>query len=340
MTNTPPLSAIRFDRRVAIVTGAGGGLGRSYAMELARRGASVIVNDVGCDTVGAGGASRPADQVVAEIRASGGRAEASYDSVSTSQGGNAIVEAALDHFGRVDVLISNAGILRSSRFDETPDADIDMVIETNLKGGFYVGRPAFAAMKRQDYGRMLFVASASGLFGHPWQAAYAASKAGLLGLSNVLALEGADHGITSNALLPAALTRMADTVDWGFLAECADVRESMGRLEAAGDKTERRLGAEWVMPLAVYLVSEACKASHGAYSAVSGRLSRVFVGATPGFAPDELLDVEQVDALWHLIEQRDGFTEPASVYHEAEHANALPRSPVGASSVTRVGHGG
>jgi NAD(P)-dependent dehydrogenase (short-subunit alcohol dehydrogenase family) len=335
MTNTHSSSAIRFDGRVAIVTGAGGGLGQAYAMELARRGASVIVNDVGCDTEGGGGASRPADQTVADIRALGGTAEANYDSVSSPQGGRAIVEAALDHFGKVDIFISNAGILRSSRFDDTPDADVDVVIETNLKGAFHVGRPAFATMKRQGYGRMLFVASASGLFGHPWQAAYAASKAGLLGLSNVLALEGADHGITSNVLLPAALTRLADTVDWGFLAECSNVRESMQRLEAAADRTERRLGAEWVMPLAVYLVSEACTASHGAYSAVSGRLSRVFVGATPGFAPEGLLGVEQVAEVWPQIENRQGFTEPASVYHEAEQANALPRVPARLSTSPR-----
>lgn len=328
MTETPSSSAIRFDGRVAIVTGSGGGLGRAYAMELARRGARIIVNDVGCDTVGGGGASRPADQTVADIRAAGGTAEPSYDSVASPQGGRAIVEAALDHFGKVDILISNAGILRSSRFDETADADVDIVIETNLKGAFHVGRPAFAAMKRQGYGRMLFVASASGLFGHPWQAAYGASKAGLLGLSNVLALEGADYGITSNALLPAALTRLADTVDWGFLAESRDVREAMQRLEAAGDKTERRLGAEWVMPLAAYLVSEACTASHGAYSAVSGRLSRVFVGSTPGFAPEGVLDVDQVAGIWPQIENREGFAEPASVYHEAEQANAIPKAPV------------
>ena len=309
-------SAIRFDGRVAIVTGAGGGLGRAYAIELARRGAAVLVNDLGS-----------ADETVALIREAGGVALANHDTVATAQGGANIVAAALGAFGRVDILISNAGILRASRFDETPDAEIDAVIATNLKGSFFVARPAFAAMKRQGYGRLLFVASASGLFGHPWQAAYAASKAGLLGLSNVLALEGADFGVTSNALLPAAMTAMAETVDFSFLAESADVRGAMARLSARGDKTERRLGAEWVTPLAVYLVSQACTATHGAYSAVSGRISRVFVGATPGFAPAGSLDVETVAAMWPQIEERQGFTEPASVYHEAETANALARTP-------------
>lgn len=317
---------IRFDGRVAVVTGAGGGLGRAYALELARRGASVVVNDIGVGTSDSGLQYRLADLTVTHIRAAGGIAEANYDTVATPQGGRAIVETALNRFGRLDIVISNAGILRASRFDETEDVDIDAVIDINLKGAFHVGRPAFRVMKAQGYGRLLFVASASGLFGHPWHAAYACSKAGLLGLSNVLALEGADHGITSNALLPAALTRMAETVDFTFLAECTDVRKSLQRLEAAGEQTERRLQPEWVMPLAVYLVSETCTATHGAYSAVSGRYSRVFVGATRGFAPDGTVDVERVAAGWSRIEDRQGYSEPVSVYHEAEQAYALPRT--------------
>ncbi|PXA85475.1 short-chain dehydrogenase [Nostoc sp. 3335mG] len=316
---------IRFDGRVAIVTGAGGGLGRAYAIELALRGAQVVVNDVGCSGSGEGSAAAPADGVVAEIRAAGGTAVASHESVASREGGAAIVETALDSYGRVDILISNAGILRSARFDEIEDADLDDVIDVNLKGAFHVGRPAFRAMKRQGHGRMLFVASASGLFGHPWQAVYGASKAALLGLSNVLALEGADRGVTSNVLLPAALTRLADTIDWGFLQETSDVADMMRRLEAGADRGERRLGPEWVMPLALYLVSEGCTATHGAYSAVSGRLARVFVGATPGWQPDSLPSIEDVAAMWPRIEAREGFTEPASVYHEAVEANATPR---------------
>ena len=141
----------------------------------------------------------------------------------------------------------------------------------------------------------------------------------------MLALEGADFGVTSNVLLPAALTRLADTVDWGFLQECGEVSEAMRELEASAARGERRLGAEWVAPLAVYLVSERCTATHGAYSAVSGRLSRVFVGATPGWQPERLPTVDDVAAMWPEIEDRGSATEPPSVYHEAIEANARPR---------------
>jgi NAD(P)-dependent dehydrogenase (short-subunit alcohol dehydrogenase family) len=323
---------VRFDGRVAIVTGAGGGLGRSFALELARRGARVLVNDVGCSGSGQGAAAAPADRVVEEIREAGGTAIANHDSVASSAAGQRIIEQAMDAFGRVDILISNAGILRSSRFDSTPDEDIDAVLDVNLKASFYVGRLAFRQMKSQGYGRMLFTASASGLFGHPWQATYGASKAALLGLSNVIALEGADFGIHSNVLLPAALTRLAETVDWGFLSESSEIAESLKRLEGSADRRQRRLGPEWVMPLAVYLVSEYCNASHGAYSAVSGRFARVFVGATPGWSPETLASVEDVAAMWPQIEARQDFAEPASVYHEAEQAVGRARTPKASSS--------
>lgn len=314
---------IRFDGKAALVTGAGGGLGRCYAIELARRGARVIVNDVGCSGSGAGGgATGPADEVVREIRAFGGTAVANYDSVSSPEAGERMVSLALEKFGQLDILISNAGVLRTSRFEEVPDEDLEAVLDVNLKGAFHVGRPAFRQMKRQKYGRLLFVASASGVFGHPWQSVYAASKAGLLGLSNVLALEGADLGINSNVLLPAALTRLAGEIDWGFLKESKSVAEALRVLEASADRSERRLEPEWVMPLAVYLVSEQCSATHGAYSAVSGRFARVFIGATPGWTAESAATVEDIANAWQQIEVRHGYSEPESVYHEALTANA------------------
>lgn len=193
---------IRFDGRVGIVTGAGGGLGRAYVMELARLGARVVVNDI---------AYGAADKVVAEIAANGGSAVASRDSVATRAGGRAIYDHAVEAFGRIDILISNAGILRQARFEDMSEADIDEVIDVHLKGAFHVGQPAFAAMKSQGYGRMLFTSSSSGLFGHPWQASYAAAKAGVVGLANAIALEGKPHGIACSPM-PAPAWRTASAL--------------------------------------------------------------------------------------------------------------------------------
>ncbi len=318
--------SICFDGQVAVVTGAGRGLGRSFALELARRGARVLVNDVGCSGGGVGIASTPADNVVQEIRQAGGNAVADYHTVAESAAAHAIVARALQEFGRLDILISNAGILRSSPFGATPDEDLHTVMEVNLKGSFHVGRPAFQCMKGQGYGRLLFVSSASGVFGHPAQSVYGASKAGLLGLSNVLALEGADFGVQSNVLLPAATTRLADSVDAASLMESRTVTQSLERLQRLGERSERRLEPAWVVPLAVYLVSSQCKANQGAYSSVSGRFARVFIGATPGWAPQTMPSAEEIGTMWKQIESRDGYSEPASVYHEAEQAASRERT--------------
>jgi NAD(P)-dependent dehydrogenase (short-subunit alcohol dehydrogenase family) len=319
MSRTP----IRFDGRTAIVTGAGSGLGREYALELARRGARIVVNDVGGSSAGEGASTAPADAVVAEIRSTGGVAIANYDSVATRSGGESIVRTAVDAFGGVDILISNAGILRNGRFDELTDAQIDAVIAVHLKGAFYVGQPAFKLMKQNRYGRFLFTASSSGLFGHPWQANYAAAKAGLAGLSNVVALEGADFNITSNALLPAAWTRLADEIDWGWRAECAQVDDAFRKMAPPSDPA--RLATRSVAPLAVFLVSEQCRASHGLYSACHGRYGRVFIGAAQGWvcADPSKVTVEDIAAHWDRVEDRGSYTEPLSVYHEVvdvEHA--------------------
>jgi NAD(P)-dependent dehydrogenase (short-subunit alcohol dehydrogenase family) len=307
---------IRFDGRTAIVTGAGSGLGREYALELARRGARIVVNDLGGSGAGDGTSTAPADAVVAEIQSSGGTAIANYDSVATRDGGERIVRAAVEAFGGVDILISNAGILRNGRFDELTDAQIDAVFSVHLKGAFYVGQPAFKVMKQKRYGRILFTASSSGLFGHPWQANYAAAKAGLAGLSNVVALEGADFNITSNALLPAAWTRLADEIDWGWRAECAQVDDAFAKMTPPSDPA--RLSPRSVAPLALFLVSEQCRATHGLYSAAHGRYARVFIGATQGWVSAEpsKVTVEDIAAHWERVEERASFTEPLSVYHE------------------------
>jgi NAD(P)-dependent dehydrogenase (short-subunit alcohol dehydrogenase family) len=298
--------AMDFTGRVAIVTGAGGGLGRTYALDLARRGAGVVVNDL-----------RGAEEVVAEIEAAGGRAIASCHSVASREGGGAIVAAAVEGFGRIDILVSNAGNLRHARFEDMGEADIDEVIGVHLKGAFNVGQPAFAAMKRQGYGRIVFTASASGLFGHPWQASYAAAKAGIFGLANVVALEGKDHGVLCNVVLPNAHTPMAGSVDFAWTTEVRDPAEALKRLLALPGGGGERLDPAWVSPLVLHLASEACTATHGVYSACSGRFARVVVGVSEGWVAGQRPEAEDVAANWQAISEPSGLTEPHSVYDEA-----------------------
>jgi NAD(P)-dependent dehydrogenase (short-subunit alcohol dehydrogenase family) len=203
------LSEISFDGRVAIVTGAGGGLGRTYALDLAARGASVVVNDLGGSVDGKGGDDAAAQKVVDEIKAAGGEAVANYDSVSTPEGGESIVKTAVDSFGKVDVVINNAGILRDKSFLKMEWADLQAVIDVHLMGAFYVSKPAFAVMKENGYGRFVFTAS-NATFGNFGQTNYSAAKMGLVGLSNTLAVEGARAGILSNVIMPVAKTRMTE----------------------------------------------------------------------------------------------------------------------------------
>jgi NAD(P)-dependent dehydrogenase (short-subunit alcohol dehydrogenase family) len=286
---------IDFDDQVVIITGAGGGLGRSHALEFARRGAAVVVNDLGGSVRGEGG-SDAAQAVVDEIVGAGGRAVASRDSVSTPEGGQAIVDTALEAFGRVDALVNNAGILRDKSFLKLEPADLDAVLDVHLKGAFNVTKPAFAQMKEQGYGRLVFTSSASGMFGNFGQSNYGAAKAGLFGLSNVLAIEGARFGIKSNVILPMAKTRMTEDL-----------------FGAAIDKA----APELVTPLVVYLCSRECEVTHEAFSAALGRYARVFVGLTKGWQSDQPT-VDDVHANFAQIEDRDGYTMPLSVVEELQ----------------------
>ena len=276
---------MRFDGRVAIITGAGGGLGRSHALELARRGAMVLVNDLSA-----------AQQVVDEITAFGGQAAANQDSVATASGGQAIVQAALDAFGRVDVLVNNAGILRDKAFHKMDETMIDAVIDVHLKGAFYVTQPAFRLMREQGYGRIISTSSASGLFGNFGQANYGAAKAGLAGLTRVLALEGAGHGIMANAIAPIAATQMTE----GILGDLA-VKVSPGS----------------VSPLVAYLAHAECSVSGNVYSVAGGRIARIFVGETQGLVLGENTP-ESIRALLSLIDGADidGHHQPSSLDDE------------------------
>ncbi|MFI7000497.1 SDR family NAD(P)-dependent oxidoreductase [Nocardia sp. NPDC050175] len=294
---------LEFENRVAIVTGAGGGLGRQYALELARRGASVVVNDLGGSVDGVGGSDAAANRVVEEIQALGGRAAASLHSVATPEGGQGIVDTALEAFGRLDVVVHNAGILRDKTLVKLEWEDLDAVLDVHLRGAFYLSKPAFARMKDNHYGRFVFTSSNAGVFGNFGQSNYGAAKAGLVGLSNVLAIEGAKAGIASNVIMPVARTRMTEEL----LGTFAD-----------------QVAPELVTPMVVFLASEACQLTHECFSAVGGRYARVFTGLTPGWYAGHGVTPTAEDILAHLdeIENRDGYTVPLSTGDEL--ATLLP----------------
>lgn len=296
---------IDFTGQVAVVTGAGRGLGRLYAIELARRGASVVVNDLGGTMGGEGADASIADEVIDEITAAGGIAVASHDSVASPEGGQAIVHTALDSFGRLDAVISNAGIFNSIPFDELTVDDWRRMLRVHLDGGFYLAQPAFKVMKSQGYGRFVFIASSAGMFGQHLEAHYAAAKAGLVGLTNVIALEGAPHGILANTVLPFGLSRM--------------VTETLGdpkALEVSG--FFKAIRAELVAPIAVFLASRACEFSHQNFSACGGRFARVFVGLGEGWLaePDSSPTADDIAAHWAEIAATEPFTVPGSIYEE------------------------
>jgi NAD(P)-dependent dehydrogenase (short-subunit alcohol dehydrogenase family) len=287
---------IDFDGRVAIVTGAGGGLGRTYALDLAARGAAVVVNDLGGSVDGKGGDDSAAQKVVDEITAQGGQAVPNYDSVSTPEGGENVVKTAVDAFGRVDVVINNAGILRDKSFLKLEWSDLDAVLDVHLKGAFYVSQPAFRVMKENGYGRFVFTAS-NATFGNFGQTNYSAAKMGLVGLSNTIAVEGARAGILSNVIMPVAKTRMTEEL----LGDFADY-----------------LAPEFVTPMVAYLSSEACTTTHGAYSAAGGRYARVFWALGQGWFAGQDAQPTAEDIAAHLdqIEKQDGYIVPGSTTDE------------------------
>ncbi|OCB56035.1 short-chain dehydrogenase [Mycobacterium vulneris] len=296
---------IEFNDQVAVVTGAGRGLGRMYALELARRGAAVVVNDLGGTMAGHGSDVAVADQVVEEITAAGGTALASYDSVDSPEGGEAIVRAAVEQFGRLDAVISNAGIFNSIPFDELTAEDWRRMLSVHLDGGFYLSQPAYRVMKRQGYGRFVFIASSAGMFGQHLEAHYAAAKAGLVGLTNVIALEGAPHGILANTVLPFGVSRM--------------VTETLGDPKVLEDNGFfKAIRPELVAPLVVYLASRDCELSHQNFSACAGRFARVFIGLSEGWmAPaDSTPCADDIAARLAEVAATEPFTIPGSIYDE------------------------
>ena len=293
------MSEIRFDGRVAVITGAGGGLGKTYAKMIAARGGSVVVNDLGGAADGTGGGQHMAHDTVKEIEQAGGKAVANYDSVATPEGGEAIIQTAVDNFGKVDIVINNAGILRDKSFAKLEPENLEAVIDVHLKGAFFVSQPAFRVMKEHNYGRFVFTASGAGIFGNFGQTNYGAAKMGLVGLSNVLAVEGAKNNIKCNAIAPIAKTRLTEQL-LGGMAE--------------------HLDPEYVTPLVAYLVSEQCDVTHEIFDVGAGRYARVFIGMSPGWTTAEpaVPSPEDIAANLEQIRSTEGFTVPDSIAAEMQ----------------------
>lgn len=285
------MTDLGFDNKVVIVTGAGGGLGREHALEFARRGARLVVNDLGGSVDGSGGSNSPADQVVAEIEALGGEAIADGNSVATAEGGEAIVKSAIDAFGRIDVVVNNAGILRDKTFHKMTDDLLTPVVDVHMKGAFYVTRPAWEHFREQGYGRVINTSSNSGLLGNFGQSNYAAAKMGLVGFTRVLAAEGAKYNIKANAIAPVAKTRMTEDL----LGEMAE-----------------QLDPALVTPVVVWLAHESNETSGCVYSVAGGTVAKFFIGLTPGTHRGADITAETVRDDWDAINDEDGYVVPAN----------------------------
>jgi NAD(P)-dependent dehydrogenase (short-subunit alcohol dehydrogenase family) len=273
--------------RVVVVTGAARGIGREIALLMAKHGARVVVNDLGGTADGTGGAATPADEVVNEIKGLGGEAVASYESVASMKGGASIVQAALDHFGGIDVVVNNAGILRDRMIFNMTEEEWDGVIATHLKGTFAVTRAAAPHMREKKGGRIINMTSTSGLVGNVGQANYAAAKLGIVGFTKVVALDMARYNVTANCISPFAWTRMIGTIPTETEAQKARV-----------DKI-KQMGPEHIAPVAVFLASDAAKEISGQVVGVRGKEIMLFGHMRPvrsihhdrGWTPERLAEM-------------------------------------------------
>ncbi|MDX1620346.1 MAG: SDR family oxidoreductase [Nitriliruptorales bacterium] len=286
------MAQINYDGKVALVTGAGGGLGRQHALLLASRGAKVVVNDLGGNRAGEGAGEEMADQVVNEIEDAGGEAVANYASVADPEGAKSIVDDALDNYGRIDIVVNNAGILRDKSFAKMSREELDLVLQVHLYGTFYVTMAAWGHMREQSYGRVINTTSGSGLYGNFGQANYAAAKMGIVGLTRTLAHEGQKYNITSNVIAPAAASRMTEDIFPPKLIE--------------------ELKPENVSPLVGYLASEECTDTGRIFSVGGGYIARVAIVEGEGATFDEGFDPDDVAGKWDQITELGDYAEPTN----------------------------
>ena len=291
------MSEVRFDGRVAIVTGAGGGLGRSHALLLASRGAKVVVNDLGGGRDGTGAPTRMADQVVAEIKAAGGEAVANYNGVDTAEGGEAIVKTALDTWGKIDIVIANAGILRDRAFHNITEEDWDKIFAVHVKGSFNVIQPAFRVMRQNNYGRIIVTTSNAGLYGNFGQANYSSAKTALLGFASTLELEGAKYNIKANVIAPVAASRLTEDVMPPQVLE--------------------KLKPEYVSPVVAYLCSEECEVSGNIFTAGGGYVGRAAIVESKGAVLPNLT-IEDVRDNIGRITDMSGAEEFSNAFDEVQ----------------------
>jgi 3-hydroxy-3-methylglutaryl CoA synthase/NAD(P)-dependent dehydrogenase (short-subunit alcohol dehydrogenase family) len=287
------MDKINYTGRVAIVTGAGGGLGRTYALELAKGGAKVVVNDLGGSRDGSGeGSASPADKVVQEIKDLGGEAIANYDNVATPEGGERIVKSAIDAFGQIDILINNAGILRDKSFIKQELSDWKTVLDVHLNGAYNVSRPAFQYMKENGFGRIVMTASAAGLYGNFGQTNYSAAKMGVIGLMNTLKLEGGKYNIKINTVAPIAASRLTEDVMPPDMFE--------------------KMKPEFVSPLVLYLCSEECEETGQIFNAGLGYFNRAAILTGKGVQmgdPTQVPTVEMIHENFDAINDMEGAKE-------------------------------
>jgi NAD(P)-dependent dehydrogenase (short-subunit alcohol dehydrogenase family) len=294
------VSNSRFDGRVAVITGGGRGLGREYARLLGSQGAKVVVNDPGGSVKGEGIDAGPAEQVVREIKSLGSEAVACTASVATPEGGKEIIDAALEHFGRIDILIHSAGNVRYGSLQDISQEDFKAVIDVHLMGAFHVVRPAFPVMCKAGYGRIVLTSSIGGFYGNQNVVNYGVSKAGMIGLNNVAALEGAAHGVKCNIIAPGAVTRMAEGLDISQYPP---------------------MGPELVAPIVGWLADESCSISGEMLICMAGRVARALIAETEGvYQPSWSIDevAQRIDAirdtskLWMLPPVPSGFIDHLS----------------------------
>ncbi|MEE6139170.1 SDR family NAD(P)-dependent oxidoreductase [Mycobacterium sp. 050128] len=298
---------LRFDDQVAVITGAGGGLGKQYALLLASRGARVVVNDIGGSVTGDGSSNEAADAATREIRELGGQAVADSHSVTSPAGGQAIIDTALSTWGRVDIVINNAGIVRDAPFEEMTAELLEPLLDVHLRGAFHVTRPAWKAMREQGYGRILNTTSAAGILGATGMSNYGTAKTGLLGFTRVLAAEGSDRDIKVNAIAPIAYTRMlTHSIDGA--APPADAAAQVV-LNDLTNQYLKKLDPALVAPVAAFLTHRDCPVSGEVYTVGAGHVSRFFIGRTKGFYSPEL-SIEEVRDHLGQIRDEAGYTVP------------------------------